>query len=217
MGKHKPIRLVPSMAPNSPNFDVKDSDFFKKWSQLPSPEEVRAQVKAQVLAGVTVDSRKDFSPISPRARPPPALFEHMGLLVKWGSAVRLSEAQSLYAVGQLLRGEVPVPQVYGWRLDGEETFIYMEVIDGQTLERVWDTLESEECISICSELRTIYDNLRRLEQDPSDPFVGPSPGHLILLHQTVCYLTYPFHLGSVARGHPYDDTRGPWNESRNRV
>lgn len=166
------VRLTPSMIPNSPNFDVEDSTFFSKWSQLPSPKEVRAQAEAQHLLGVNPDDRKVHSLTAPFLRPPPVIFENMRLFVKWGSAVRVSEAQCLYAVRRFLGDDVPVPEVYGWRTDGDEKFIYMEYTEGQTLEKVWDVMEPGDQISICHELRTIYDNLRQLEQDSSDPFIG---------------------------------------------
>ncbi|KNG89484.1 hypothetical protein ANOM_002282 [Aspergillus nomiae NRRL 13137] len=143
-----------------------------KWSQLPSPEEVRAQGDAQHLLGINPDKRKVYYPDPPYVSPPPVLFENMRLFVKWGSSVRVSEAQCLYAIRRFLRDNVPVPEVYGWRTDGDEKFIYMEYTEGQTLEKVWDMMEPDDRVSICRELRTIVDNLRRLEQDPSDPFIG---------------------------------------------
>lgn len=167
-----PVRLTPSMIPNSPNFDVKDSSFFRQWRELPSPEVVKARAKHQHLAGVGPDPRKVYSVAMPHVRPLPVVFEDMGLFIKWGSSVNISEALSLLALGRFLDGRVPVPEVYGWRTDGDEIFIYMEYIGGQTLEQAWDIMEPSERVTICHELRTIYDNLRRLQQDPSDTFVG---------------------------------------------
>lgn len=160
------------MIPNSPNFDVKDSSFFRQWRKLPSPEEVKAQAECQHLAGVNPDHRKDYSFAMPHIRPPPVVFENMGLFVKWGSSVKISEALGLLVVGRFLDGHVPVPEVYGWRTDREEMYIYMQHIRGQTLEQAWDIMEPSERITICHELRTISTNLRRLQQDPSDTFVG---------------------------------------------
>ena len=162
------------MIPNSPNFDVKDSSFFRQWHELPSPKEVKAQAQAkhQHLAGVGPDTRKGYSVAMPHVRPPPVIFEDMGLFIKWGSSVNIPEALGLLALGRFLDGRVPVPEVYGWRTDGDEIFIYMEYIRGQTLEQAWDIMEPSERVTICHELRTIYDNLRRLQQDPSDTFVG---------------------------------------------
>jgi aminoglycoside phosphotransferase (APT) family kinase protein len=96
----------------------------------------------------------------------------MNMLVKWGRTEHISEAQTLFALRRLLNGLVPVPEVYGWRTDGDVKYIYMEYTRGLTLEQAWDKLEPDDKVSISRELRTICDNLRRLEQDPSDPFVG---------------------------------------------
>jgi aminoglycoside phosphotransferase (APT) family kinase protein len=96
----------------------------------------------------------------------------MGLFIKWGSSVEISEALTLFALRRLLNGRVPVPEVYGWRTDGDEKHIYMEYVRGQSLEKAWNTMEPDDRVSICRELRTIYDSLRQLEQDPSDTFVG---------------------------------------------
>lgn len=170
----KPERLLltPSMVPRSPNFDAKESRYFKKFTNLPSPEEVRKQAKTQQLARACSDNRKSFSIAGPHVRPPPVILDDLGLFVKWGSAVRISEGQCLYAIGQLLKDHVPVPELYGWREDGDETFIYMEYLDAQTLEQAWDALKPGDRISVCGELRKIYDKLRQLEQEPEDPFIG---------------------------------------------
>ncbi|KAI2730428.1 hypothetical protein CBS147332_2280 [Penicillium roqueforti] len=134
------VQLTPSMIPKSPNFDVKDSQFFRKFTKLPSPEEVRLQAKAQHLAE--------------------------------GGIVRTSEGQCLYALGQLLKDDIPIPEIYGWREDGGETFLYMEYLQGQTLEQVWDNLGPDNRVSICYELRTIVNHIRRLQQKPGESFVG---------------------------------------------
>ena len=166
------VQLTPQMIPKSPNFDVKDSQFFKKFTKLPSPEEVRSQAKAQHLAGVCPDNRKTFSMTGFNYRTPPVIFEDLGLFVKWGGIVRTSEGQCLYALGQLLKDDVPIPEIYGWRVDGGETFLYMEYLHGQTLKQVWDKLEPDDRVSICCELRTIFNNIRRLQQKPGESFIG---------------------------------------------
>ncbi|PLB48406.1 hypothetical protein P170DRAFT_438054 [Aspergillus steynii IBT 23096] len=123
-----PVRLTPSMIPNFNNFDVKDSSFFRQWRELPSPKEVKAQAEYQHRAGVGPDPRTDYSIPIPYVRPPPVVFEDMGLLIKWGRYVGISEALVLLALGRFLEGHVPVPEVYGWRTDGDEIFIYMEYV-----------------------------------------------------------------------------------------
>ena len=167
------VRLTESMIPSSLNFDVKDSSFFRKWSQLPSPEEVCARAQIQHLTGVNPDPRKTLSidGVSLR-KPPPVLFEEMELFIKWGVDARISEAQCLYAIRRYLKGDVPVPEVYGWRTDGNEKYIYMEYVQGKTLEQVWDVMEPDDKATICHELRIPFQCLRQLDQDPLDTFVG---------------------------------------------
>ncbi|KAJ5130650.1 Aminoglycoside phosphotransferase [Penicillium bovifimosum] len=172
--KQDRVQLTPLMIPKSPDFDVKDSQIFKKLTTLPTPEEVRSQAKAQHLAGVCPDDRKTFSITVPHVRPPPVMFKDLGLFVKWGSAVSISEGQCLYALGQLLKNHVPVPEIYEWREDGDQTFIYMEYLHAQTLEQVWDKLEPDDRVSIFCELRTISGNLRHLEQKPEESFIEHS-------------------------------------------
>lgn len=85
--------------------------------------------------------------------------------------MNISEAQALYAINRLLKGCVSVPEVYGCRTDGEEKYIYMEYIQGESFEEVWDTMDIDDHIAACHELGTIFGNLRQLEQDPMDKFV----------------------------------------------
>lgn len=88
----------------------------------------------------------------------------MGIFVKWGRSVSISEGQCLYAIGQLLKEYVPVPELYGRREDGGENFLYMEYFDAQTLEQAWETLGPHDRVSISGELRIICANLRHLNK-----------------------------------------------------
>lgn len=90
--ENESVRLTPSMIPDIPNYNVKKPSFFTKWEQLPSPEEVQAQAKAQHLAGINPDRRKDYSPHTFHTRPPPVLFEEMNMFIKWGTSLKISEA-----------------------------------------------------------------------------------------------------------------------------
>lgn len=73
---------------------------------------------------------------------------------------------------RFLNNSVPVPEVFGWRTDGGETFIYMGYVRAKTLEEVWEVAIPENRLALCQELRQILKNLRRLKQDPWDTFVG---------------------------------------------
>lgn len=103
--------------------------------------------------------------------PRPVLFRSLNLVVKYGLAINIAEAQCLWAVRNLVPS-LPVPELYGWRQDNGQTFIYMQLIDGITLEEGWPDLDIEEKNNICIELRHILGDLRQLRQDPIAPFIG---------------------------------------------
>jgi len=166
------IKVKLSDVPNDSNIDFKDSAYFRSWEKLPTPTEVRAGALAQYHAGIVTDSRRSFYPEEPNWSPPPVLFQDKNLWVKWGLAVRLSEGQSLYVIRKFLLDVFPVPEIYGWRTDGNEIFIYCEWLRGQTLEWVWDAMKVDDRLGISHELRVAFGNLRRLHQDPQEQFVG---------------------------------------------
>ena len=99
-------------------------------------------------------------------------FENLGLIVKFGLHVTVEEALCTWAIRRVLLHDVPVPEVYGWRVDGSEVFIYMELIRGVKLNERWDTLSDHDRSSVCDQLRKIIKSFRRLEQDPEDVFIG---------------------------------------------
>lgn len=148
--------LVPSLLPSADNISFRDSSFFvREDAQLPTPAEVRRAAGTNYRAG----------------RPPPVLFPSLNLLVKYGSAITVAEEQCLWAIGRFVP-DVPVPEVYGWCRDNSETFIYMQLVGGITLEQSWPDLSVEERLDICKQLRHIVGNLRQLRQDPADQFIG---------------------------------------------
>lgn len=133
---------------------------------LPSPDEVRAASSLQVL------SKRHVVP-----------FPALGIVVKFGPRLGLtsdtgaiivpfSEAQSLYAVRRMLGERVPVPDVYAFVHDGDQSFLYMELIQGVTLLECWAHLSDKAKIDVCAQLKLMMQALRELEQDPSDSFIG---------------------------------------------
>ncbi|KAF2280463.1 kinase-like protein [Westerdykella ornata] len=169
---HEECHCHASRRPKAANFDVRPSSFFQHHDQLPSPEEVRSRARAQYSAGTYWGWRTGGVKERYNRRPTPAVFEEMSLFVKWGSEIKVIEGQTLYALRHSCGDSVPVPEIYGWRTDGHETFLYMEAISRTTLEDVWSGMEEDDRLRICSELRTILHNLRQLKQSPEDKFIG---------------------------------------------
>lgn len=165
------------------SMDFLDSSFFQndRGQCLPTPAEVFA------LSG---DGPRE-------SRPPPVIFEHLNLLVKWGRYVTIAEAQCLWIIKRDLGNEVPVPEIYGWRVDGDYVFLYMELIRGVTLKHQWDSMNDFDKTSVCEQLNKMISSLRSVEQDPQDPFIGMS---LIYMKTFASLSISNFFTGSLSRG-----------------
>lgn len=138
----------------------KESTYFLRNGteiSLPSPSEVRAR-----------QQHLQYSPI---------YFESLNLLVKNGKNISIAEGQCLWALRRFLPSQVPVPEIYGWCEDNGEVFIYQELVKGVTLENRWESLAKEERGIVCDQLRVMLLELRNLQQDPKDQFVGEYVSH----------------------------------------
>lgn len=127
-------------------------------------------------------------------------FEHLNLAVKLGdsSYLRLEEAQTMRAIRQAFpHHDVPVPEVFGWRKYGDQNFIYMSLVRGQTLREAWQSLTEADKESICGELSRIVAALRQITQDSPNRFIGTSPRSVSCSPPWL--YTYP-DLGSVNGG-----------------
>ncbi|GKT51827.1 uncharacterized protein ColSpa_12008 [Colletotrichum spaethianum] len=140
-----------------------ESSFFKerRAPTLPAPAEVRARNEEPGNIRAT-----SFD------RPPPVTFPSLGLLVKYGGNVTIVEAQTQMMVHERLQGLVPVPEIFGWTEDDGQRFIYMSLIEGVTLQERWCDMNEDEKRVICEELKGMVKELRALEQDSHDRFVG---------------------------------------------
>ena len=127
---------------------------------LPSPFEVREQARVQ-----DTDVAKDSF------RPDRVKFPERGLLVKRGSDVTIAEGQCLWALKRLLP-EVPVPEIYGWATEGDYVLLYMELIDGVTVEKRWPLMTENEKTGFWKGVRAVVDSLRNLSQESNDHFIG---------------------------------------------
>jgi hypothetical protein len=140
-----------------------DSSFFREHraSTLPTPAEVRAiNEESGDIRGTSFN------------RPPPVKFPLLGLIVKYGADVTVTEAETQIMVYKQLNGKVPVPEVFGWTEDGSQGFIYMSLIRGETLMQRWGTLNDEERVAVCKELNGMVKAWRSLEKPDQVPYVG---------------------------------------------
>jgi hypothetical protein len=147
--------------PYDENVVFHGSLYFKKNKSLPSPAEVRE----------TAARSTDYRVSNPR-RSPPVFFSQLGLVVKYGTEITLAEGQCLLYIRRGLCPEVPVPEIYGWCRDGDQVFLYMELIEGITLEKSWETLTEDDRIFVCRQLRSMIGAWRGLKQDYSPQFIG---------------------------------------------
>lgn len=143
-----------------------DSSFFKekRAPTLPTPAEIRAINEASGDFFAT-----NFN------RPPPVKIPSLGLLVKYGADISLVEAQTQMMVRERLQGQVPVPEVFGWTEDEGQRFIYMSLIEGDTLMERWGSLNEDERLAVCEDLRNKVQAWRTIEQDTNDHYIGKSP------------------------------------------
>lgn len=102
----------------------------------------------------------------------PVRFEALNLIVKYGKEITISEGQCMWAIHRLLPDRLPAPEVYGWVQDQDEVFIYMELVRGETLEDRWESLPNDERLGVCQQLQSMLLDLRNLQQDPEDQFLG---------------------------------------------
>lgn len=130
----------------------------------------------------------------------PVIYDDLGLVVKLGKAPRvtIAEGQCLWALRRVLQ-RVPVPEIFGWMQQDGITFLYMELIQGVTLEDRWDSMTGSERISVCDQLRVMVSEMHKLGRDPNDLFLGK-----FATGGVVSPLPFLTCLGDIRRG-PYSD------------
>lgn len=140
-----------------------ESSFFREnqASTLPTPGEVRAINNAS--GGFFCTNFR---------RPRPVRFPSLGLIVKYGSDITVTEAETQIMLHTQLKGKVPIPEVFGWTEDGGQIFIYMALIDGETLEQRWAALNEEERVAVCRQLNGMVKAWRALEKRDQTLYVG---------------------------------------------
>lgn len=160
-----PLRIDISTLPDisQPDMDILDSSFFQTGKsprpQLPSPASIYQS---------TTEGR--------RTRGGVTRFEELHLAVKMSSPSNLTsilqEAQTMYAIRRLfLDGQVPVPELFGWRRYKERVFIYQSLVHGETMEDACYSLTEDGKLSLRNELAQITAALRSITQ-PSPNMIG---------------------------------------------
>ncbi|KAI7763754.1 hypothetical protein LZL87_011611 [Fusarium oxysporum] len=160
MQSSPPTILIESL-PKDSSVTFKDSKFFTRngpGATFPSADQVRAKSEA----GDHVFDRENT-----------VIFESLGLVVKFGKEPRvtIAEGQCLWWLHRHL-SSVLVPEIYGWTEDGGEVFLYMQLVEGVTLEKRWEFLNKEDKTGICEQLRDMVIDLRQVKHDSNDEFLG---------------------------------------------
>lgn len=116
------------------------SSFFKerRASTLSTPAEIRAINETSNNVDATFIHRT-----------PPVRIPSLGLLVKYGSAVTIVEAQTQMMIREQLQDQVLVPEIFGWTEDEGQRFIYMSLIEGETLQERWGDMNENERLDVC--------------------------------------------------------------------
>ena len=154
-----PVLITPAMLPTEETVFFQESSFFKHHALADLP--TRDQIYAAALPGYSRCV---------------SIFPSLSLAVKCirvtvAHRASAAEGQTMWALRKFLP-EVPVPEVYGWRRDGDELFIFMELIKGDTLLDRSKDLTEQEKTQIFTELGTMVRSLRCLVRPPEDEFIG---------------------------------------------
>lgn len=154
--------------------ELPDGTCYPRWEVLysapgfspPVPETIndRANEKSNMLnpGGVTVLR------LSP------------DMVVKYGPHVTITEAQSMMFVAAHTKA-IPIPKIFAYCTYGPhnrdiedcgslyDTYIFMTLVEGQTLALAWDSYDELTKTHIANQLKTYMDELREIR---SEPYIG---------------------------------------------
>lgn len=181
----QPSTHLPPLVVHAQDLPVDSDCIFESHSTtLPSPEQVRARAERD-----GIDTTRSF-------RPDPVKFPELGLIVKWGQDVTIAEGQCIWFIRKHLQQSVPVPKIFGWKQDGDETFLYLELVQGDTLSSRWTELNDSQKESICIQLRDIISSYRRIVKPPGSESllsqIGNQPLRDIMFSDAGKYPAGPF-------------------------
>ncbi|KAB8257153.1 phosphotransferase enzyme family protein [Aspergillus pseudonomiae] len=136
----------------------------KPQTTLPTPSEIREISKKTGIGHISF------------YRPPPVKIPSLGLFVKYGADVTVVEAQTQMMLHEHLKDQAPIPKVFGGAEDGGQVFIYMSLVEGETLQERWGGMNEPERLSVCEELKHMVKTWRTLEQDSHSRYIGSLGG-----------------------------------------
>ncbi|EPS43124.1 hypothetical protein H072_2871 [Dactylellina haptotyla CBS 200.50] len=127
--------------------------------------------------------RGGFSPLTPDEVNKLEYFFHRGgvriakvspeIIVKYGSDVRVKEADTIDFIRE--NTQIPVPKIHAVythgpfdrpefdAIDEYDTYIFMDYIEGETLEKMWPNFDEKDKVGIMDELKGHLEELRNME------------------------------------------------------
>ncbi|KAF8872034.1 kinase-like domain-containing protein [Gymnopilus junonius] len=152
-----------STLPSEETVFFEDTSFFKHhhYTDLPTIAEIEAAALPGYECYVSV-----FPPLCLAVKRVRITSRHQ---------VSAAEGQTLCALRRFLP-EVKVPEVCGWRRDGHNLFIFVEMLKGERLHVRWKDISSEDRAQICKEIGTMVRALSRLKRPAEEEFVGAVGG-----------------------------------------
>jgi hypothetical protein len=153
------LDVVPNVNTDCVTFE--DSSLFTRHPTLPTIADVHRAALEQA-AGHAINS----------SDPTPVRFAALGVIVKYGPHVDIAEGECLREIRRTFGDQVPVPEVYGWRRDGDQVFLFMELIPTPTMDECWASLSLKDKNDVSTHLKTILSSLRGWRQNASSTFLG---------------------------------------------
>jgi aminoglycoside phosphotransferase (APT) family kinase protein len=131
--------------------------YFRQRSSLPAPLPTKEKIET---------STRDMRPADGYRR---AVVVGQHFLVKYGPTVDQREGDTLLFIEQNLN--IPAPRLYAMYRDESNGWVYiiMELLPGESLEKIWPTLGESDKALITGKLRSIFTQMRDL---PSPSFYG---------------------------------------------
>lgn len=143
--------------------------FFDNWlhpEPLPSPSQIRSSTYQYTPRILSSSHRGYFYQTV-------CHYEELGLIVKYGKRTTVAEGQALWLIHKYSPAASRyIPTVYGWITEGEEVFIYLSYIPGDTLDSRMSGLGKHDLDRIAQQLQSIVLSWRTLRLPVDDVFIG---------------------------------------------